>query len=138
MLICASISAIISIYIYGWLRYGITMALIAELFSSLAYGLTIPVVYSVIPILVDDTTKGAAYGVCSAGASVTLAISYFIVGILTNEVDGEIKYIYVRLYLLILIVLSMLFYILLYIMDIKCNNSILKLKSTNKNPSEGQ
>ena len=138
MLICGSITAIIGIYIYGWLTYGTIMALIGALFSSLSYGLTFPVIHSAIPILVDDTTKGTAYGVVAAMSSGTLAISYFIVGMLTNDVDGEIKYINVRVYLLILLILSMLIYMLLYIMDIKCNNSILKLNEPNKHTSEGK
>ena len=132
MLICSSITAIIGYYIHGWLRYGFTMALIGEFVLSLSVGLTLPIIWSAITILVDKTIRGTAYGVSTAISFGVMAISYVIVGILTNEDDGEIKYINVRVYLLLLIVVSMLFYVVLYIMDIKCNHSILKLKSINK------
>ena len=123
---------IISGYILGWLRYGIVMALIGSILSSISFGFTYPVVWAAISVLVDETVKGTAYGFATAIRFGGIAISYVIVGVLTKEEDSETKYINAQIYMVLLIVLSMMFYILLYIMDIKCNNSILKINESDK------
>ena len=125
-LLTASVTGFIGQYIFGWINTSITWAFIGTTLKSMSIAFTYPVFWACIPLLCDEKVRGTAFGFATAIRFGTIAICYVIVGALTKEEDGGDKYIDVQLFILVLIVISSLFYIILYIMDIKWNNRILQ------------
>eukprot|EP01084_Bolivina_argentea_P131593 232251_1 len=126
MLLFASICSFIAGYIYGWVNNHIFWAFFGQFMFSISLGFTYPVVWASIPLLVIDRIKGTAFGFATAIRFFTIGICYVGVGFLTNEEDGNTKYIDVQIFVLGLIAISTMIYLLLYYMDNKYNNGCLR------------
>ena len=144
MLIFADITGLCGHYIFGWINGNIAWLFVGATLQSLSFGFTYPTVWAAIPLLVEDNVKGTAYGFATAIRFGTIAVSYVVAGVLTDPDDGKRKYIDVQLMLVLLVAVSMVFYVSLWIFDIQCNGSTLgkipkkerKIKTTTNSENE--
>ena len=135
LLIFADIMGIVGGIIYGWINdyeYGLNVfwAYFGVTSFRISLGFTYPIVWASIPLLVGEKLKGTAYGVSASMRFLVISISYLIVGVLTEEEEGGDKYTIVQIYVVLLMVLSMAIYMVLYYLDVKHNDGVLK-KITN-------
>eukprot|EP01084_Bolivina_argentea_P028331 52676_1 len=139
MLLFANIVGFVGHYIYGWINNHIFWAFFGGALRSMSLGFTYPVVWAGVSLLVDTNVRGTAYGFATSIRFGVIAVSYVMVGILTNDSqDGKSKYIKVQFYIVMLVIVSSIFYIILFILDIKYNNSVLRILHSNENEkSEG-
>ena len=94
--------------------------------QSTSFGFTYPTVWAAIPLLVEENVKGTACGFATATRFGTIAICYVVAGILTDPGDGRLKYRNVQVMLVILVTVSIIFYVTLWVRDIRWNGSTLR------------
>eukprot|EP01084_Bolivina_argentea_P284680 487970_1 len=126
ILLFANMCGFIGEYIYGWIHGHIFWVFCGGALRSMQNGFTYPIVWAALPILVVDKVKGTAFGFATASRFACIGTCYVFVGILTESEDGPGKYTKVQIFLLSFIVVSTIIYIVLYYMDIKYNDGILK------------